>query len=168
MDRRSVFRDALIAGVLGASSVAVWFLGLDLAAGRPFATPAALGAALLGVLGPPGSEGTFVHVAVYTLFHYAAFILVALIASVVVHLAERTPGVLAGALILFVAFEIGFTVLSSILAHSSNFQGNLSWLAVAVGNLIAAAVMGTYLWRAHPALGHGFRLALSGRDDRAG
>ena len=165
MDRRSVLRDAIVAGALGATSVALWFLGLDLAAGRPLATPAALGAALLGVLGPAGSEGTAVHVLVYTLFHYAAFLVVALLASIVVHLGERQPGVLAGALILFVAFEVGFTVLASMLTHYADFQGAHSWVAVAVGNLIAAMVMGTYLWRAHPALAPKLGLALSGRDD---
>jgi hypothetical protein len=165
MDRHSVIRDALIGGVLGATAVALWFLGLDLAAGQPLGTPAALGAALLGVFGPPGNEGALVHVLAYTVFHYVAFIIVALIASVIVHIAERTPSVLAGAMILFVAFEIGFAVVTSILAHYAGFQGNLSWAAVGVGNLIAAIVMGVYLWRAHPAIGRELSLALEGRDD---
>ena len=59
--------------VLGATSVAVWFLILDTIAGRPFYTPSILGAALLGVLGPAGSEGTITRVIVYTIFHYGVF-----------------------------------------------------------------------------------------------
>lgn len=165
MDRRSIFREGIVAGVVGATTVAVWFLGLDMVARQPLATPASLGAALLGVFGPPGTEGVLVHVLAYTVFHYAAFIAVGVLASVIVHLSERQPGILAGAMILFVAFEIGFTVLASILAHYAGFQGNLSWAAVAVGNLIAAGVMGAYLWRAHPALAGGLALALEGRDD---
>ena len=166
MDRRSVLRDAVVAGVIGATSVALWFLVLDLIAGQPFETPAALGRSLIGVLGPAGSEGMAVHVIVYTLFHYAAFFVVALVASLIVHLGEeRQPGLLAGAMILFVAFEIGFTVLASILTYYSGFQGNHSWVAVAVGNLIAALAMGVYLWRRHPALGRRLSAALQGEDD---
>lgn len=166
MDRRSVIRDALIAGFLGATCVALWFLVLDLATGRAFATPAALGAALLGIFGPPGNEGMLTHVVIYTIFHYAAFVVVAFVASLIVNAAERQPAVLAGAFMLFVAFELGFILLTSILRNFTGFQGIHSWVAVAVGNLIAAAAMGTYLWRAHPALRHELRLALSGDDDR--
>src|SRR5687768_6418791 len=71
--RHDAVREGLIAGVLGATSVALWFLILDVIAGRAFHTPAILGTALLGVLGPAGSEGAVTHVIVYTLFHYAIF-----------------------------------------------------------------------------------------------
>lgn len=167
MNRHSLLRDAIISGVLGASGVALWFLGLDLATGQAFATPAALGRALLGIFGPPGGESTATIVLIYTVFHYAAFIGVGFVASAIVHAAERQPAVLAGALMLFVALELWFILLTSILRHFSGFQGIHSWLAVAVGNLIAAAAMGTYLWRAHPALRHELHLALGGDDDSA-
>jgi hypothetical protein len=38
-------RDGLIAGLIGAALVAVWFLIYDAAIGQPFRTPALLGAA---------------------------------------------------------------------------------------------------------------------------
>ena len=56
---------------------------------------------------------------------------------------------LAGAMMLFVAFEIGFYALSSALSESP-FFGALGWAQVATGNLIAAIVMGVYMWRTHP------------------
>ena len=159
--RHSIVRDGIVAGVLGASAVALWFLGLDIIFRHAFATPEALGRGLLRILGPQGREGAAVFVIVYTIFHYAAFIAAGLLVAVIVHFAEREPGVLAGAMMLFVAFEIGFYALSSALSESPMF-GALGWAQVATGNLVAAIVMGTYMWRTHPGLGRELKHALDG------
>ena len=159
--RHTIARDGIVAGILGATAVALWFLGVDMIYGHPFATPAALGRGLVGILGPHGSEGTAVFVVAYTIFHYLAFIGVGLLVAVIVHFAQREPTVLAGAMMLFVAFEIGFYALSSALS-ASPFFGALGWAQVATGNLIAAVVMGVYMWRTHPELGREFNHALSG------
>ncbi|HEX6535458.1 MAG TPA: hypothetical protein VF041_12750 [Gemmatimonadaceae bacterium] len=159
-----IARDGVIAGVIGATAVALWFLLVDTIAGHPLYTPRVLGTALFSVLGPIGAEGTGVHIVAYTVFHYAAFILVGLFASVVVHLADREPTVLAGLLILFVAFELGFYGFTALLAQALPI-GALAWYQVAAGNLIAAALMGVYIWRANPALSRHFSEALDGRAD---
>lgn len=161
--RHTIAREGIIAGALGATAVALWFLGIDLAYGQPFATPATLGRGLLRVFGPPGSEGRITFVVAYTVFHYAAFAVAGLLVSVIVHWAEREPTVLAGALILFVAFEIGFYGLSAALRESP-FLGVLGWVQVATGNLVAAVVMGAYMWRAHPELRAELSYALEGRE----
>ena len=160
--RHTIVRDGIVAGVLGATAVAVWFLGIDLIYSHPFATPTALGEALLGVLGPKGSEGPATFVIVYTLFHFVAFIGVGLLVSLIVHVARSEPSILAGALMLFVALEIGIYAISSAL-RASPFLGTLGWVSVAVGNLIAAIVMGTYMWRTHPELRGELQAALGGR-----
>ena len=160
--RHTIVRDGIVAGVLGATAVAVWFLGVDLIYSHPFATPAALGEALLGVLGPKGSEGTATFVIVYTLFHFVAFIGVGLLVSLIVHLARSEPSILAGAMMLFVALEIGIYGISAALRESP-FFGIHGWVSVAVGNLIAAVVMGTYMWRSHPELRQELDHALGGR-----
>jgi hypothetical protein len=159
--RHTIARDGIVAGILGATAVALWFLGLDIIYRHAFATPEALGRGLLRILGPQGSEGAAVFVIVYTIFHFAAFILAGLLVAVIVHFAEREPGVLAGAMMLFVAFEIGFYALSSALSESPMF-GALGWAQVATGNLVAAIVMGTYMWRTHPGLGRELKHALDG------
>jgi hypothetical protein len=159
--RQTIARDGIVAGILGATAVALWFFGVDMLTGHPFATPAALGRGLVGILGPHGSEGTAVFVVVYTIFHYVAFIVAGLVVAVIVHFAQREPTVLAGAMMLFVAFEIGFYGLSSAL-RASPFFGALGWAQVATGNLIAAIVMGIYMWRTHPELGRELNHALSG------
>ncbi len=161
--RHNAIREGLIAGVLGATSVALWFLIVDTISGRPFYTPTVLGTGLLGIFGPPGSEGAFVHVATYTLFHYAAFCAVGIIVTYIIHHAEIEPAVLAGLLILFVAFEAGFYGLTALLSQS-DLLGNLAWYQIAIGNLLAAVSMGTYLWRAHPALRSEFSHALGGSE----
>ena len=40
---RTVLKEGLILGLIGAAAVAAWFLLVDLIAGRPFFTPAVLG-----------------------------------------------------------------------------------------------------------------------------
>jgi hypothetical protein len=163
--RHTIARDGIVAGVLGATAVALWFLGADIIYSHAFATPEALGRGLLRILGPQGSEGPAVFVIAYTAFHYAAFIGVGLLVAVIVHFAEREPGVLAGAMMLFVAFEVGFYGLSSALSESP-FFGALGWAQVATGNVIAALVMGTYMWRTHPELRQELESALGGGTGR--
>ena len=161
--RHKIVRDGVVAGVLGATAVALWFLGVDLIYAHAFATPAALGRGLLRLFGPPGAEGEIVFVAAYTIFHYAAFIGAGLLVSVIVHWAQSQPTVLAGAMMLFIAFEIGFYGLSAALQESP-FLGALGWAQVALGNVIAATVMGGYMWRTHPELKGELSYALGGQE----
>ena len=161
--RHKIMRDGIVAGVLGATAVAVWFLGVDLIYAHAFATPAALGRGLLRLFGPPGMEGTTTFVIGYTIFHYVVFIGAGLLVSVIVHWAQTAPTVLAGAMMLFVAFEIGFYALSAALQESP-FLGALGWAQVASGNLIAAVVMGAYMWRTHPELKSELSYALGGQE----
>ena len=161
--RRQIIRDGVVAGILGATAVAVWFLGMDVIYAHALATPTALGRGLLRLFGPLHNESALTYVVTYTIFHYAAFIAAGLLVSVIVHWAQTHPPVLAGALMLFVAFEIGFYALSKVLEESPLF-GQLGWAQVAVGNLIAAVVMGVYMWRTHPELAGELDYALAGRE----
>ena len=156
-------REGVLAGFLGAAAVAIWFLILDTVAGRPFYTPQMLGSSLATLFGATGDGNAIPLVLGYTLVHFAAFIIVGLIASAVVNGAEGEPSVLIGFAILFVAFEVAWYGWSAILSRSDRF-GSLAWYAVLVGNLIAAASMGTYLWRAHPTLARRFNAALAGEE----
>ena len=70
--RHSILRDGLIAGVLGATSVAVWFFFVDLFFGQALATPFMLGRGLISILGITPTNKLLV-VGTYTVFHYAAF-----------------------------------------------------------------------------------------------
>lgn len=157
-------REGLIAGILGATSVAVWFFFIDLILQRPFATPLLLGRTLFLRLGEPTATGAEVPVVVgYTIFHFAAFIAVGLIAVAIVHRAVQEPSILAGALILFVVFEVAFHALLSMFG-SIPVLGALAWYNVAIGNFVAAVTMGTYIWRTHPELRDELAHALGGEE----
>lgn len=157
---RPLAREGTIAGTIGATVIAVWFLIVDLIAGQAFFTPSTLGRGLLGVLGPV-DQGTFVLVAVYTVFHYAAFVVLGLTASMIVNYARREPSILLGFVVLFAATEVGFYALVGLL-HQATPLGTLAWYNVMIGNLLSAAAMGTFLVRRHPELREQFSHAMDG------
>jgi hypothetical protein len=162
--RSSVVQEGLKAGFLGAVSVAIWFLTIDFILGQPLETPALLGRALFGLITADAAGLPFIVVlSGYTVFHVVAFALVGLIVSAIVQRAVAEPTVLAGALILFVMFEVGFHALLSIFG-SVPVLGVLAWYRVAVGNLAAAVTMGLYIWKAHPELKAELAFALEGRE----
>ena len=146
-----VVREGVVAGILGAAVVALWFFALDLIQGQPLFTPAALGSALfLGVDQVADVRVTFWTVAGYTLIHGAAFILVAFVASAILFQVERTPPLLLGAILLFVVFEA--MVLALLAAVGDFLLGPLARWSIAGGNLLAVFAVGYYLWTQHPKL----------------
>jgi len=160
-ERHNLAREGVVAGAIGATGVALWFLIVDTFAGQPFHTPTILGSALLSVFGPAQGEGATTFVIAYTLFHYAMFAGLGVLLTFVVHRAEAEPSMLAVFLILFIIFELGFYGLVAILAET-RFLGAMAWYQIALGNLVAAVLMGAYMWRSHPALSEELAHALGG------
>lgn len=155
-----LLHDGIIAGLIGASAIAVWFLVIDTIAGHPFRTPAVLGNGLVDVFGAPdATDSALTFVLVYTIFHFGAFMFVGLLAALIVHLAKREPSILLGFVVLFVATEIGFYGFTGLLHEASSLK-DLAWYQVMLGNLIAASAMGYYFWRTHRELGDEFRHSL--------
>jgi hypothetical protein len=149
--RRSVLREGVVAGIIGAAVVAVWFLLLDLARGRPFLTPALLGNAVFyGVNTPIGLEITPGPVLGYTILHGLAFIAFGVIAASVMAVSEREPTLFIAFVILFGCFEAFFFGLVG--AFGQSLVGALVWWAILVGNLLASVAMLWYLLRLHRAL----------------
>jgi apolipoprotein N-acyltransferase len=160
---QKLVHEGLVAGAIGATGVAAWFLILDVLAGRPLFTPSALGGVLAGHFSSDSSGVHIPWVVGYTLFHFVAFFAVGLILSFVAHRAEREPSILAVFLILFVVFELGFYGFTAILAET-RLPGALAWYRVTGGNVIAAVLMGTYIWRGHRALAAEFADALGAHE----
>ncbi len=153
---RPVLREGVIAGVIGATCVAVWFFVIDIATGHPLFTPTTLGRGLLTIFRPSPEMGSpLLYVAGYTLFHYAAFIAVGITAAAMVTWGGHERALIIGFVILFVTFEVGFYWFVALLQHASPL-GGLAWPQVMVGNLISAAAMGAYIWKAHPRLSEQF------------
>ena len=160
---RNVIREGLIAGLIGATSIAIWFLIVDTIAQRPLFTPALLGTGLQHVFDrASNADASFAEsVILYTFFHYAVFLIAGIVVSVVVGVAESTPSILGGFFILFIAFEIGIHGIVALLQEST-ILGALGWYQIMIGNLLAAVCMGGYLWRRHPELRGELRHALDG------
>jgi hypothetical protein len=142
--------------------VAFWFLMVDLIAGQAFTTPEMLGEALFSVLGKGIAWSPAAYVVAYTLVHIAAFIAVGTCTAWIVAASKRTPGVLAGLLLLFVVFEAGFYFLTLFLSQDSQL-GNLAWYQIGAANLLAAFLMGRYLWVENPGVGERMGKALEGQ-----
>lgn len=157
---RPLVREGIIVGVIGTTIIAVWFFAIDLIGGRPLFTPATLGRGMLRIFGPlDANTSTALLVLIYTVVHYAAFIVLGLIVSMIVNVAAREPSILLGFVVLFAAMEVGFYALAGLLQQATPL-GALAWYNVMLGNLLAAIGMGFYLWRAHPSLRDQFAHAL--------
>ena len=149
--QRSVLREGIVAGLIGATVVAVWFLFFDVARGRPFLTPGLLGAAVFqGVTSPVGLQITPGPVLGYTILHGLAFIAFGVVAASVMAVSEREPTLFVAFVILFACFEV--FVFGVIGALGQSMLGALVWWAILVGNLLASIAMLWYLFRAHRAL----------------
>jgi hypothetical protein len=173
MDLKRIVREGFVAGLIGAASVAVWFLLVDLVAGRPFFTPAMLGDALFwDVTDPAQVHVAFPIVVGYTMLHAVAFMVVGLVAAILAYEVELFPSTLFIVVVAFAIFEFGFYLVVAIFARP--MLGALAWWNVAIGNAIAAAGMGGYLWKQHPKLREELRLhpmgepADQGFDEPAG
>ena len=142
------YRWGLAAGLLGAFVVAVFFLALDLAADRPFATPNALGSALfLGVPFDRSLPLNAIAIAGYTLVHGALFLGLALAVSAIVLGSRSHPPAapLLGA-ILAGSFAAGLTILfGSFSLISRPLAGGLRTPVMLGANLLAAIAMAILL-----------------------
>jgi hypothetical protein len=146
-----IVREGIIAGVIGAATLAGWFFFVDLTQGRPFFTPAALGSALfMGASDLETIEVSLWTVAGYSVVHVAAFLVVGLVTAAIAWEGENTPPLILGAILLFVSFEAFFFGLLSMVAEF--LLGPLAWWTIAIGNLLAVSAIGAYVWQKHPKL----------------
>jgi hypothetical protein len=145
-------RYGIPAGLVGASLVALFFLGVDVAAGRPLATPAALGASLF--TGAPldlARDPRAVLVLGYTAVHGAVFVAMGCLAALGLTSIRRLPSGAALAGVLFVTLFAFCEVV--FLGFGFVFRlplGELDHGRVAAANLLAAAGMALLLARVVP------------------
>ena len=143
VEKKGVMVPGVIAGLIGAAVLAVWFLLVDLAAGDPFRTPAMIGGALLGLEELEPNPGL---VALFTVIHFLAFALVGVGAAWALSQLERAPNVPMGMVLGFVLFNGVF--FGSAAVTGIDVVAQLGWVEVLVGNLLAGIVMVSFLHQA--------------------
>ena len=145
--RGMVYLDGLIAGIIGAAIIAIWFLFLDAVTRLPFYAPTVLGTALF--LGPEHLASTeAVQVSLnltlmYTWVHTLVFVVLGEIAAYLLLLTGKNPN-LGFFILLFVVLEIGFV--GTTFGFAEPVLHELTWPTVLLGNLLAAAGMTVYFW----------------------
>lgn len=143
-------REGATAGFLGAGVVALWFLILDLLAGRPLATPSILGQVILFGIAAPTPEPLTWAVVAYTLLHFGLFVVLGIVTAKMVHLALREGIWRFALLMLFVVFEVFFYGLVEMGLTAT--RGFFPFWSILSANTLAAAAMGLYFYRRHPEL----------------
>lgn len=145
----SILLEGVVAGVLGGTTLAAWFLVVDWIQGVPLLTPSILGSLLLfGDAEVAGGHPVMAAVAAFTVVHYLLFGAAGLAAAALARQAERRPAVLLGALLFLAALQ-AFS-LSFVAVFAEALFGTLRWWVIVLGNLLALAAMGAYLGSRHP------------------
>ncbi len=146
-----LYKEGIVAGIVAAATIAIWFLIVDTLNGRPLYTPTVLGTALFqrgeGLISPESLPVSLGIVLMFTWVHGLAFIIIGGIASRLLGIAEQNPNLGFGILLLFVVFEFGFLAVNLVFAEAVLHA--LVWQTILVGNLLAAAAMSSYLWHQH-------------------
>jgi hypothetical protein len=158
----STIREGLVTGLLGAAIVAVWYLVVDTAAGRPFHTPNALGGVFFrGDANSGGREVVPALVAGFTVIHLIVFAQVGVGLTQVVHLASRNLALRMG---LWIGVVVAFCFTAGLTYMLTTATGERFPLWTVIGGaLLAVLAMGWYLWRRHPRLGSEAPLGAEGR-----
>jgi hypothetical protein len=154
LDATQLYQEGMLGGVLGALTIALWFLLLDAISGRPLFTPTVLGTALFrGGAGLGSPETLPVSIEMVAMFTWVHLLVFAALGGIVARLlghVEHHPQSGFGVLLLFVVFQFGFIVAAAVVA--APVLRVLSTWSILVANLLAAAAMTAYFRRRHPGL----------------
>src|SRR3989442_10661911 len=106
MQLTRILREGFIAGLIGAGVVALWFLIVDIIAGRPFFTPAMLGSPVFwGRHDPALVVIEYSRIIGYTMIHVTAFILVGTVAAALAADGPAAPAPFFLVAVFFAIFE---------------------------------------------------------------
>ncbi|HTI03950.1 MAG TPA: hypothetical protein VL549_01425 [Gemmatimonadales bacterium] len=144
------FKRGAVAGLLGAGVAALWFLLLDVIAGHPVRTPAAIGSALL--FGRSTIDSSAAVVLAYYGFHFAAFLVAGLLFTWITERIERRPSFMFFALLFVILGEA--VALANLTTSAQWGLGSLGVWSVTIANVLSIAVMAWYIWSTHPRLRH--------------
>ncbi len=142
---KRILSRGIIAGLIGATILALWFLLIDTLRGQPFATPSFLAGVLAGV---EATDRSLSLIVLYTLLHYAAFGAVGVAMAWLLTKLEACPPILLGLVLGFILFDLVFY--SGVVLTGVDVVERLGWPEVLAGNLFAGVGTIGYL---HTSLG---------------
>jgi hypothetical protein len=143
--------DGIMAGVISASAIALFFLVVDLTRFEPLFTPSLLGAAIFSGEVPSAEHSVDMSwVGAYTLLHGSLFALIGILGAWALVKRGTSPGLGIVSMALFAIFEFGSIAAAAV--YLPQLIPLLGAGTISVGNLLAALAMGTYLhgWQPHP------------------
>lgn len=140
--------DGAIAGLLGAATIAIWFLFIDAVTRLPLYTPSVLGEGFLlresGLVLNPREQDSVKLTLMYSGVHGLVFIVLGVFAAYVFLIFTRKLHLGVMLIALFAVLELGFIGTAFIVAKP--VLDELAWPIVLTGNFLAAAGMACYLW----------------------
>lgn len=143
--------DGILAGVIGAATLALWFLVVDLIDGEPLYTPTILSKLFLRMEGASPEfhtlQSPFQIVWGYTWLHGLVFVGLGGLISWLLGATERNPDIGFGVL-LFITL-LGVLVTGVVAVYATQVLRVLGWPEIFIGNLLAAAAMLVYFWCRH-------------------
>lgn len=145
-------RGGLFAGLIGYFTIVVFFVVLNLIAGRsPFYTAALFGSAMFfGLRDAAQLVITPPPVLAFNMVHAVVMLAVGFLASWLVAQSERYP--LSQYAVLVALIFVGFHLFVAVVLFAMPLLGALGWVQLAVASAAAAIAMGWYLLRIHPLL----------------
>ncbi|MEX2531035.1 MAG: hypothetical protein WD960_09710 [Gemmatimonadota bacterium] len=149
METRRILKEGFIAGLVLYMTVALFFAGVNVLAGRsPFYTALVLGQPLLGAVPDPlDPSPTAPAVMAFNSVHLLASLALGAAAAVLVGAIEKMRGAWYVFFFIFVAGSIVTIVgLGVLTAETSHL---LPWHSVATAHLAGAATTTAYLWWSH-------------------
>ena len=145
--------DGIIAGLIGAAIIAIWFLFMDTVTRLPLYTPTVLGEGLLlKEQGPASDAGELVSLkltVMYSGVHGLVFMVLGVITAYLLLLPKRKLHLGIVLIALFAVLEFGFVGTAFIVAQP--VLNELAWPIILTGNFLAAAGMASYLSLRRPA-----------------
>lgn len=153
-DTASFLMEGLVAGLVGYVAVVLFFVVVNLVAGRSiFYTAALLGSGLLAGMPPEGAPVVTVGpVVAYNMVHLLVFLALGIFGAFVVVKTERFPALWV--LALLGAIVVGASALMALFFWAAPLLGGGAWWQLVVASVLAAGLMAWYLLARHPRLRH--------------
>ena len=145
--------DGIIAGLIGAAIIAIWFLFMDTVTRLPLYTPTVLGEGLLlkeqSLASNSGELVSLKLTLMYSGVHGLVFMVLGVIAAYLLLLSKRKLHLGIVLIAFFAVLEVGFVGSAFVVAKP--VLDELAWPIVLTGNFLAAAGMASYLSLRRPA-----------------